>query len=102
MTIEKLRGKKNDTLEKTIDNLEFSKKTITKQKSNSKSLKSQNLSSYKGKNWKGTTIMKIGTCYLRIITVIRAIIVNMNKDINNNKQQYFYEKKLSTFLFLVP
>ena len=64
------------------DNIEFRKKTMTKWKSNLKSKKNQNVSSYYGKNWKVITI------YLIIITVIIEIIVKMivmfmNKD--NNK-----------------
>ena len=59
---------------------------MTKWKLNLKSIKSQNVNSYYGKNWK---VIRI---YLIIITLIREIIVKitvmlMNK--NNNKKQYF-------------
>ena len=43
-----------------IDNIEFKKRTVTKWKSNLKSLKSQDVSSYYGKNWKVITKTKIG------------------------------------------
>ena len=57
------------------------KKKITKWKSNFKPIKSYNVSSYCGKNWKVITI------YLMMITVIIEIIVKMivmlmNKDDN--------------------
>ena len=63
------------------DNIEFRKKTITKWKSNLKSIKIQNVSSYYSKNWKVITV------HLIIITAIIEIIVKMiamliNKDIS--------------------
>ena len=42
------------------DIIDFRKKTMTKQKSNLKSIKSYNVSSYYGKNWKVITVMKVG------------------------------------------
>ena len=42
------------------DSIEFRKKTLTKWKSDLKSIKSQNVSSYYGKNWKVIAIMKVG------------------------------------------
>ena len=57
----KLWGKKNGTkrgLEKKKKTVQFRKKTITKWKSNLKSIKSYNISSYFGESWKVITIMK--------------------------------------------
>ena len=63
------------------------------EKSNLKSIKSQNVNSCYSKNWKVITI------YLIIIAVIREIIVKMaimfinnNNNNNNNKKQYFHVK----------
>ena len=68
--------------------LEFRKKKMTNSKSNLKSIKSQNVNSYYGKNWNVITI------YLIIITAIIEIIVKMtvmlmNNNNDNNKKQYF-------------
>ena len=66
------------------DNIEFRKKKLTKWKSNLKSIKSQNVSSYYVKNGKVITINFL------IITVTIKIIVKMN---NNNKQIIIFLSK---------
>ena len=65
------------------DNMEFRKKTMTKWKSNLKSIRSYNVSSYYGKNWKVITIYLIIIITVIIEIIVKMIVMLMNKD--NNK-----------------
>ena len=69
---------------------------MTQWKSNLKSIKSQNVNSYYGKNWNVITI------YLIVITVIIEIIVKMtimfvnnNNNNNNNNSNNNIKKEIS-------
>ena len=56
---------------------------MTQWKSNLKSIKGQNVSSYYGKNWKVITIYLIIIITVIIEIIVKMIVMLMNKD--NNK-----------------
>ena len=65
------------------DNIEFRKKEMTQWKSNLKSIKSQNINSYYGKNGKVITINIIIRVIIEII--VKMTVMLMNNSSNNNK-----------------